>query len=269
MACARRHRSRTPGSNRMELMKNLSLNTHPQDSKRFGVGADESITDRQPASLWELKANDLMRLVASDRPTPGGGSVAIMVACMGVALLSKAAAVSLRKDHRKSGLHEQLEEMLEGLKRGNQVLQQSADQDSTAFDSWVHALRLPRGNVIATKIREKSVEEAAVRASSIPIAAATTIRDLVCLGLRGLPLIHDVILSDAIAGLRLLNTSAVCLLATAEGNLSGSVKSPFHPEITVRLREIRHATKEADGELEHRLRNRALARSFSSAGVAQ
>jgi formiminotetrahydrofolate cyclodeaminase len=247
----------------------MSLNTHPQDSKSSGVSANESITERQSASLWDLKAGDLMRLVASDRPTPGGGSVAIMVACMGAALLSKAVAVSLRKDHINSSLHEQLEEMLEGLNRGNQVLQQSADWDSAAFDSWVHALRLPRGNVIAAKIREKSVEEAAMRAASTPIAAAATIRDLVCLGLRGLAMIHEVILSDAITGLRLLNASAVCLMATAESNLSGSLKSPFLPEIKAQLREIRRAIGGVDLELEHRLRNRALARSLSSAGVAK
>jgi formiminotetrahydrofolate cyclodeaminase len=205
-----------------------------------------------------------MELVASVKPTPGGGSVAIMVACMGSALLSKAVAVSLRKKHDKSDRSRELEATLDELSRSSQILQEAADRDAAGFNSYIRALRLPRGGLVATRIREKSIEEAAVRATSIPIAAAATIRDIVCLGLRELAMIHDVILSDAVAGLRLLHTSAVCLLATAESNLSGFVKSPFHPEISAQLRDTRRAITAAEVELEHRLRNRALARLLSS-----
>jgi formiminotetrahydrofolate cyclodeaminase len=230
--------------------------SNPDPSRSFSDSASSAKT-----SLWNQNVSELMEQIASTKPAPGGGSAAVMVACMGTALLRKAAAVSLRKEDSKGDRTQQLEAMLEKLNRWEQILAGAADEDADAFDSCIRALRLPHSTAAEERLREKAVEEAMVRATSVPIAAVAAIRDVVFLALHALPLIHDVILSDAITGLRLLNVGAVCLLGAAESNLSRLVKSPLHAGLSEQMRELGRTTAELEPDLKNRLGSRIRAHS--------
>lgn len=75
------------------------------------------------------------------------------------------------------------------------------DQDASAFDDYIRALRLPHGDPVEAGIREKAQEEALVHATSLHVSLAGEMHALIRFALDQLPSIHDVILSDAIAGL--------------------------------------------------------------------
>lgn len=212
-------------------------------------------------SLWDLRTGELVELVASTKPTPGGGSTAIMVACMGAALLKKAAAVSLEKKSRQRERSSELEAMIRQINKWDEVQRKNADSDSAGFEDYMRALGLPRGNQTQARTREKAVEEAMVRATSMPIAAADEIQRITMLGLSRLALIHNVILSDAVVGLRLLNSSAICLLTTGEANMLKIEKSPFRSALRRQLRELARAATQVEPELACRLNGLLLARN--------
>lgn len=180
----------------------------------------------------------------------------MMTACMGTALLRKAVAVSLKKEHGHGDRSHRLEAMLAELSRESEVLEGSADRDSVLFDAYIRALRLPRGSAAEAKIRENAIEDALTGATSAPLAAAVTIRGIVSLMLDRLALIHDVILSDAIAGVHLLQASAICLLLTAESNLPGLAKSSVCPALKKQLRELQRAVAKMKPDLVQALRDR-------------
>jgi formiminotetrahydrofolate cyclodeaminase len=208
------------------------------------------------SSLWEHQAREVLERISSTEPTPGGGSVGMMTACMGTALLRKAVAVSLKKGHGDDDRSHRLEAMLAELSRKSEVLEESADQDSGLFNAYIRSLRLPRGSVAEVKIRKEAVEDALAAATSAPMAAAVTIRGIVSLALRELPLIHDVILSDAIAGVHLLQASAACLLLTAESNLPGLAKSAARPGFKKQLKELQRAAAKMTPDLARALGDR-------------
>ncbi|HEY5381636.1 MAG TPA: cyclodeaminase/cyclohydrolase family protein [Acidobacteriaceae bacterium] len=222
---------------------------------RFSMGTSHKAIPVQ-SSLWEQQAGELLGRISSTEPTPGGGSVAMMTACMGIALLRKAVAVSLKKERGDGDRSHQLEAMLAELSRESAILEGSADGDSALFNAYIRAVRLPRGSAAEAKIREQAVEEALAGATSAPLAAAVTIRGIVSLALRGLALIHDVILSDAIAGVHLLQASAVCLLLTAESNLPGLAKSSACPALKKQLKELQRTVAKMKVDLERALRDR-------------
>jgi methenyltetrahydrofolate cyclohydrolase len=211
-------------------------------------------------SFWELSAPELLERVASAELTPGGGSVPIMVACMGTALLRKALAVSLNKERRAGDRRHPLETALKQLEASEATLHDGAERDASAFVNYVRALRLPHDRWSETRMQEKGREEALVRASSMPITAASEMRNLFQGVLNQLPLIHDVVLSDAIIGLRLLNSAAECLLLTAESNLAKLANPVFQATMGRQIRGIRHSTRQAESQLACRLRSRKLTR---------
>lgn len=229
---------------------------NPNDSKPSL--RDEPALEKY-SSLWELPACELLERVASTDPTPGGGSVAIMAACMGIALLRKAFAISLKKEPRMTSRHA-LETALAQLDAKEKYLRNGVDQDAAAFDSYVRALRLPHGDSAETSLRDKAREEALVRAISTPLILAGEMHNLFRFALDHLPSIRDVILSDAIIGLRLLNAATEYLLLTAESNLAKALNPVFQSTISRQIRDARHLTAQAEPQLACRLQSRQLTR---------
>jgi methenyltetrahydrofolate cyclohydrolase len=213
------------------------------------------------SSLWELPARELLELIASTEPTPGGGSAALVAACMGTALLRKAFAVSLKKECRTGDPTHALERALAHLDAKEMTLRNGADQDANAFDNYIRALRLPHGDSVEAGIREKAREEALVRATSLPVSLAGEVHALFRFALDQLPSIDDVILSDAITGLRLLNSATGCLLLTAESNLAKVLKPGFQSAMSSQIRDIRHSAKQAESQLVCRLESRQFTRT--------
>jgi formiminotetrahydrofolate cyclodeaminase len=208
----------------------------------------------QQRSLWNLDSAALLELVALPKPVPGGGSVAIMTGCMGTALLRKAFAICRAKARM---IDKSADALVDELNRLERILRGSADLDAAGFDYYIRALRLPRSNLAQKKVREKAVEQAMVRATSIPVQAAAIIHHIVILALSELALIEEVVLSDAVAGIRLLNTSACCLLYTAEGNLKKIAHAAFSSMLTEQLQALNRAILEAESGLLRALEDRA------------
>jgi formiminotetrahydrofolate cyclodeaminase len=129
--------------------------------------------------------------------------------------------------------------------------------DATRFDYYVRSLLLPRSSPAEKRVREKAVEHAVVRASSIPIDAAATILSIVVLALGELPAVEDVVFSDAVTGIRLLNVSAGCLLYIAEGNLRKIAHAAFASVLSEQLEALRSAIVQAESELMRVLDSRA------------
>lgn len=126
------------------------------------------------------------------------------------------ATVSLRKESRTGDPTHPLERALTHLDEKDVTFRNGVDQDASAFDDYIRALRLPHGDPVEAGIREKAQEEALVHATSLHVSLAGEMHALIRFALDQLPSIHDVILSDAIAGLRLLKSAMECLLLTAE-----------------------------------------------------
>ena len=223
--------------------------------KTAAVPSGETPKVTPQRSLWNLDSGALLELVALPKPAPGGGSAAIITGCMGTALLRKAFAISRSNSHT---VHKTTgDDPIDELSRWDRILRTSANMDATRFDCYIRALMLPRSSPAEKRVREKAVEHAMFRATSIPIDAAATILAVVVLALRELPAVEDVVFSDAVTGIRLLNVSAGCLLYIAEGNLRKISHAAFASVLSEQLEALRNAIVQAESELMHVLDSRA------------
>ncbi len=172
-------------------------------------------------SLWNLTVTEIKSRVASIRPTPGGGSVSVITASLGLALLHKGTSVSLKKPAADAGKHQSLDELRMKLVGAMDSLSRLADEDAEAFQSYITACSLPHTGEEETTAREISMAGALLRATQIPIESATEMAQGLALAETAVGLAEAIVLSDLFAGALLLHASLKAVLLNVEANLPG------------------------------------------------
>jgi glutamate formiminotransferase/formiminotetrahydrofolate cyclodeaminase len=142
------------------------LETRLFEALGSGEDADESFLD------------DL----ASDNPTPGGGSAAAYSGAMAAGLVAMVARVTLGKKK-----YAEVEERMQAIIRQAEELraQQTAavSQDAEAFNQVMAAFKLPKDNGKDKTARSKAIQDATVQAALVPLGVAEQAADTIELAL--------------------------------------------------------------------------------------
>ena len=172
-------------------------------------------------SLWTLTAAQLRDQVASTAPTPGGGSVSIVAATLGVASIQKGVTVSLKNS---AGNLPRRQVLLDLSSRASALiasLSELADADSLAFESYLKACALPRTTEDEKAFRRAAKEEELVRATRIPLEAATEMARGLEFAEAATRLVDPHVRSEVLTGGVLLRASIKSVLLSVDANLSG------------------------------------------------
>jgi formiminotetrahydrofolate cyclodeaminase len=111
-----------------------------------------------------MTLDDFLDRVASDAPTPGGGSVSALASSLGCALSEMVSRISLKKA-------ENAEELNAILQRSGELrsrLLQLVEEDARSYQAVVEAFSLPKGTEEEKKSRKRAVQEALVGATKPP-----------------------------------------------------------------------------------------------------
>jgi methenyltetrahydrofolate cyclohydrolase len=190
-------------------------------------------------SLWTLTGAQLRNQVASVEPTPGGGSVAIVTATLGVASIHKGVVVSLKKSSTSPARHQSLLELRSKASALIASLSGLADADSHAFANYLEACALPRATDSERTLRHTAREVGLVRATKIPLEAAEVMGRGVEFAEAAARIVDAHVRTEVLTGGILLRASIKSLLLTVDANLSGISDG-----------EIRDALKRQQSELE-------------------
>ncbi|MGQ9603323.1 MAG: glutamate formimidoyltransferase [bacterium] len=121
-----------------------------------------------PKSLAKMQTGDLVDLVSSDAPAPGGGSVAALCGALGCALTSMVASLTFGKKG-----YEQVQDDVERIGTRAQTLKKDflscVDRDTDAFNKVMEAMRLPKKTEEEIAQRKISLEEATKQATLVPL----------------------------------------------------------------------------------------------------
>jgi glutamate formiminotransferase/formiminotetrahydrofolate cyclodeaminase len=168
----------------------------------------------------KLSLADLLEALASEAPTPGGGTAAAVGASMGAALAEMVAGVTLSKE-KYAASHEAVRPIAEAAREARREFLALAREDSEAYDLVVAARRLPKGTEEEKAARTKRIEEANRQATEVPMrtarAAARLLAALPELVEKGNPNAA----SDAGSAALLLEAAAEAALLNVGINLSG------------------------------------------------
>jgi formiminotetrahydrofolate cyclodeaminase len=192
-------------------------------------------------SLWTLTAAQLRDQVASTDPTPGGGSVSIVAATLGLASILKGITVSLKKSAADFARHKRLLDLSSSAAALMASLSEFADADSLVFQSYLRACALPRTTEDEKAFRRAAKEDRLVRATRIPLEAATEMARGLEFAEAAARLVDSHVRSEVLAGGVLLRASIKSVLLSVDANLSGISDIAIHNALKRQRDELERA----------------------------
>lgn len=125
----------------------------------------------QPPAGSGTRIGDFIDRVASDTPTPGGGSVSALAGSLAAALGAMVAGLTLgRKKYAEVAAS--MTTIRASLERARVDLLRMVEEDSQAYEGMVAARKLPEGTEREKELKARAIVESTERAIEVPLAAA-------------------------------------------------------------------------------------------------
>ncbi len=118
-----------------------------------------------------LTLGAFLAALASEAPTPGGGTASAIAGAMGASLVEMVAGLTLSKEKYASS-HEAVRPIAEAARAGRRELAALAREDSEAYDGVVAARRLPKESAQEKAERSRRLAEANRHATEVPMRTA-------------------------------------------------------------------------------------------------
>jgi len=109
--------------------------------------------------------------LASDQPTPGGGSAAAFSAAEAAALVTMVGRVTLGKKKYES-VEAEVKKIIEKSEDLRMLLTQAIEEDAASFDRLMSAYRLPKETAERAALRMSAIHEASLGAAEVPLRTA-------------------------------------------------------------------------------------------------
>ena len=194
-------------------------------------------------SFGDMSLKEFASELASNRPTPGGGSASGVALSQAGSLACMVANLTIGRDRYQAGWSS-AEISLEVGKKAMEIGHLLADEDAKGYDAVVDAYKLPKDSDEEKKSRKSEIENASIAASQPPMKIAKLSLEL----LRTLPNLASHGNPNAITdvGVSSLLASAACKggLFNAEINLVG-----MDNEIVAEMRDAVVAMREECSKL--------------------
>ena len=180
------------------------------------------MTQEAEDSVWRWPLATFRDTLASDSPTPGGGSAAMVAATLGLRLVVMALRITANKTEDRGFL----DTLILSGERLLRDLSDHADADIVVFETYIAALKLPKGTEAEKAIRRAALQDATIAATEIPLNAAQTAIEAIGLAAQAASLASTQIVSDVGAGAATLQGAVAAVLYAVDVNLRGLDDQP-------------------------------------------
>ncbi|XP_049426356.1 formimidoyltransferase-cyclodeaminase [Epinephelus fuscoguttatus] len=132
------------------------------------------VRSQEDSQLVSLSVQQFVRSVGARTAAPGGGSVSAAIAAMGAALGAMVGQMTYGK-RQFENLDSVMRRLITPFHHAMNDLLIMVDADSSAFNSYMAALKMPKNTAEEIKRREAAMQEGLQRAVSVPLALADRI----------------------------------------------------------------------------------------------
>ena len=168
--------------------------------------------------------------LASDAPTPGGGTAAAFAGSMGAALAAMVAALTLTRE-KYAASHDAIRPIAQAAAAARREFLDLAREDSMAYELVVAARRLPKDTDGQKAARDSALALANRRATEVPMRTAKVAARLLSLLPELVEKGNPNAASDAGSAALLLEAAAEGALLNVGTNLSGNPDGAFVGEM--------------------------------------
>ncbi|XP_076021980.1 formimidoyltransferase-cyclodeaminase [Genypterus blacodes] len=129
------------------------------------------VKTQEDRSLVSLSLQQFVQSVGARAATPGGGSVSAAIAALGAALGAMVGQMTYGK-RQFENLDSVMRRLIPPFHRAMKELLDMVDTDSTAFSSYMAALKMPKNTAEEIKRREAAMQEGLKEAVRVPLGLA-------------------------------------------------------------------------------------------------
>ncbi len=199
-------------------------------------------------NLASSPISEFLESVARPEGFPGGGSVAALAGALVAALGKMVLGFTLNRK-KYEGHYPKLRELSARLERLQSALNQAVDKDAQAYERVVHAQQLPKNTDEDCKTRQKSLKEALILATRVPLEAAEQAHEVMLALLEMRPISNPNLVSDLNTGLWMALAAAQGALENVAINLKGLEDEPsFVEPASRRWKELKESVRQICSE---------------------
>lgn len=177
-------------------------------------------------ALVKLTVEDFVGQLASDSPTPGGGSASALAGAMAAAMVEMACNLTVGREKFRD-VEEQLKVVLERAHTLREQLLAAVDEDTEAYNGVSAAYKLPRSTDEEKAERTAAIQSALQQATEVPLRVAQAAMETTQLAVIAIQKSNPNVASDARVARLLANAAREGAIANVEINLGSITDGDF------------------------------------------
>ena len=130
--------------------------------------------------LIDKKVSNFLDELASNLPTPGGGSVAALAGVLGAALISMVCNITIGKKKYKD-VEGDIKKIISSSEKLRYELSQLIEEDIKVFNNFMATYKMPKETEDEKKIRAEIIQESLIGAAKVPLRVAYKCLDILSL----------------------------------------------------------------------------------------
>ena len=130
--------------------------------------------------LIDKKVSNFLDELASNSPTPGGGSVAALAGALGASLISMVGNLTVGKK-KYEDVEEDIKKIVSSSEKLRYELSQLIEEDVKVFNNFMSTYKMPKETEDEKKIRVEKIQESLIEAAKVPLRVAYKCLDILSL----------------------------------------------------------------------------------------
>jgi formiminotetrahydrofolate cyclodeaminase len=187
--------------------------------------------------IGDLSVREFGERLASNAPTPGGGSAAALGGALGAGLVSMVCNFTVGRE-KYADVEEEMQAVLRRSEELRLQLEQAVEDDAAAYGGYSEASKLPRESEEERAARDAALDAALRESTLVPLGVAERCAELLELALRAAELGNRFLISDAAVGAELAAAARSSAELNVRLNVGGIDDAAFADGVRARLEAV-------------------------------
>ena len=187
--------------------------------------------------LTDKKVSNFLGELASNSPTPGGGSVASLAGALGAALISMVGNLTAGKK-KYENIEEDIKKIVSSSEKLRYELSQLIEEDVKVFNNFMSTYKMPKETEDEKKVRAEKIQESLIEAAKVPLKVAYKCLDILSLSKEVAEKGNINVVSDAGVAVLMAEAALESAILNVKINLGMIKDEKVRAELSSSIKEI-------------------------------
>ncbi|MEA2087593.1 MAG: cyclodeaminase/cyclohydrolase family protein [Candidatus Caldatribacteriota bacterium] len=187
--------------------------------------------------LIDKKVSNFLDELASNSPTPGGGSVAALAGTLGAALISMVGNLTVGKK-KYEDVEEDIKKIISSSEKLRYELSQLIEEDVKVFNNFMATYKMPKDTEDEKKVRAEKIQESLIKAAKVPLRVAYKCLDILILSQEAAEKGNINVVSDAEVAALMAEAALESAILNVKINLKMIKDEKTKEELSSSIKEI-------------------------------